>query len=128
MTLAIPDMQIWLQLWRDSRNIGRTTASSVNDFTISFRSCSACRCVWRIDCRYDILLANAALQSDRTLTNKGRVHKELGRHNELESYLGRYAGLMLYLKEMGEEWYSKVCAVCHDGWYSPCMYYSILNH
>lgn len=32
-------------------------------------------------------------------------------HQELESYLGRYCGLMLYLKEMDESRYSKVCAV-----------------
>lgn len=29
----------------------------------------------------------------------------------MESYLGRYAGLMLYLKEMDETVYAKLCAV-----------------
>ena len=29
----------------------------------------------------------------------------------MESYLGRYAGLLLYLKEMDETMYSKFCAV-----------------
>ena len=36
---------------------------------------------------------------------------EIVAHAELESYLGRYCGLMLYLKEMDEVKYSKVCAV-----------------
>lgn len=32
-------------------------------------------------------------------------------HNSLEEYLGRYAGLMLFLKEMDEPVYAKLCAV-----------------
>lgn len=32
-------------------------------------------------------------------------------HAELEDYLGRYSGLMLYLKEMDEKYYAKLCAV-----------------
>ncbi|KIO33327.1 hypothetical protein M407DRAFT_234528 [Tulasnella calospora MUT 4182] len=31
-------------------------------------------------------------------------------HSDLETYLGRYCGLMLYLKEMDEDRYAKVCA------------------
>ncbi|KAF9270059.1 hypothetical protein L218DRAFT_888394 [Marasmius fiardii PR-910] len=31
-------------------------------------------------------------------------------HNDLETYLGRYSGLMLYLKEMDESVYGKLCA------------------
>ncbi|KAJ7048537.1 exocyst complex component Sec3-domain-containing protein [Mycena amicta] len=31
-------------------------------------------------------------------------------HQDLERYLGRYAGLMLYLKEMDEKVYAKLCA------------------
>ncbi|KAG8991792.1 hypothetical protein FRB90_001230, partial [Tulasnella sp. 427] len=31
-------------------------------------------------------------------------------HTDLENYLGRYCGLMLYLKEMDEDRYAKVCA------------------
>ena len=33
-------------------------------------------------------------------------------HQDMENYLGRYAGLMLYLKEMDESTYAKLCAVC----------------
>lgn len=33
-------------------------------------------------------------------------------HKPLENYLGRYSGLMLYLKEMDEGIYGKLCAVC----------------
>lgn len=32
-------------------------------------------------------------------------------HQEMETYLGRYCGLMLYLKEMDEKIYAKICAV-----------------
>jgi hypothetical protein len=32
-------------------------------------------------------------------------------HQDIEAYLGRYAGLMLYLKEMDETIYGKLCAV-----------------
>ena len=32
-------------------------------------------------------------------------------HRVLEDYLGRYSGLMLYLREMDETIYSKLCAV-----------------
>lgn len=32
-------------------------------------------------------------------------------HQRVETYLGRYCGLMLYLKEMDETKYSKICAV-----------------
>ncbi|KAF8578441.1 hypothetical protein K439DRAFT_1638802 [Ramaria rubella] len=59
---------------------------------------------------HDFLQIMFSVQSDRTINDKGRNQIELRRHADLESYLGRYAGLMLYLKEMGEDWYSKVCA------------------
>lgn len=32
-------------------------------------------------------------------------------HNELEAYLGRYCGLMLYMREMDESIYGKTCGV-----------------
>lgn len=32
-------------------------------------------------------------------------------HKMLEKYLGRYSGLILYLKEMDEAVYAKICAV-----------------
>ncbi|KAJ7225687.1 exocyst complex component sec3 subunit [Mycena pura] len=40
--------------------------------------------------------------------SRGRVSVIL--HQDLEQYLGRYAGLMLYLKEMDEKVYAKLCA------------------
>lgn len=48
--------------------------------------------------------------------NEGIVSVEKRRptiasHRDLESYLGRYSGLMLYLKEMDEAIYGRVCAV-----------------
>ena len=33
-------------------------------------------------------------------------------HKSMETYLGRYSGLLLYLKEMDEAVYAKLCAVC----------------
>jgi hypothetical protein len=33
-------------------------------------------------------------------------------HKALGKYLGRYSGLILYLKEMDEAVYGKLCAVC----------------
>lgn len=63
-------------------------------------------------------LVETATQSNMLLgSNNGLAgYGEKGRptivnHQELESYLGRYSGLMLYLKEMDESRYSKVCAV-----------------
>ena len=32
-------------------------------------------------------------------------------HGPIEAYLGRYVGLVLYMKEMDESKYSKICAV-----------------
>lgn len=43
------------------------------------------------------------------LGEKGRL--VVVNHQQIEAYLGRYCGLMLYLKEMDENKYSKVCAV-----------------
>ena len=40
-----------------------------------------------------------------------RTKPTLVPHAELEAYLGRYSGLMLYLKEMDESVYGKLCAV-----------------
>jgi hypothetical protein len=42
-------------------------------------------------------------------TGRGRV--DVYPHTELENYLGRYSGLMLYLKEMDESVYAKICGV-----------------
>jgi exocyst complex component 1 len=32
-------------------------------------------------------------------------------HRDLEEYLGRYGGLLIYLKEMDDNIYAKLCAV-----------------
>lgn len=41
----------------------------------------------------------------------GRGRPTIIPHQALEAYLGRYAGLMLYLKEMDESVYGRLCAV-----------------
>jgi hypothetical protein len=43
----------------------------------------------------------------------GRGRLSLINHDDMEGYLGRYAGLMLYLKEMDEGLYAKLCAVSY---------------
>lgn len=51
--------------------------------------------------------------------DKGRL--VIVNHQQIEAYLGRYCGLMLYLKEMDENKYSKVCAVsCVFTYNSKC--------
>lgn len=42
----------------------------------------------------------------------GRRRASMVEHKTLEKYLGRYSGLILYLKEMDEALYAKLCAVC----------------
>jgi len=42
-------------------------------------------------------------------TKRGR--SEIKSHKDLERYLDRYSGLILYMKEMGEVTYGKLCAV-----------------
>ncbi|EIN14056.1 hypothetical protein PUNSTDRAFT_110196 [Punctularia strigosozonata HHB-11173 SS5] len=39
----------------------------------------------------------------------GRGRPDIYPHTELENYLGRYSGLLLYLKEMDESAYSRIC-------------------
>lgn len=42
--------------------------------------------------------------------NKG-TRLTIKEHKDVEVYLGRYSGLILYLKEMDEVSYAKLCAV-----------------
>lgn len=48
---------------------------------------------------------------DGILAGTGRARPVMARHREMESYLGCYAGLIIYLKEMDESIYAKLCAV-----------------
>ncbi|KAH7930560.1 hypothetical protein BV22DRAFT_1101736 [Leucogyrophana mollusca] len=66
---------------------------------------------------FDFLSIMAVAQSKLILEGNDGLNKPAGRgrpsivnHQEMESYLGRYAGLLLYLKEMDEAVYSKFCA------------------
>ncbi|OCH94698.1 hypothetical protein OBBRIDRAFT_769029 [Obba rivulosa] len=64
----------------------------------------------------DYLSIMFTAQSKRVLgDSNGIVRDSNGRpaikdHKEMETYLGRYSGLMLYLKEMEESIYGKLCA------------------
>ncbi|KAF7967554.1 hypothetical protein HWV62_33929 [Athelia sp. TMB] len=66
---------------------------------------------------YDFLSIMTTAQSKMILDENGGIKKSGGKgrpsivgHRDLEQYLGRYAGLMLYLKEMDEGVYAKLCA------------------
>lgn len=66
---------------------------------------------------YDYLSIMFTAQSKMLLGDSDGVKKDRnGRltiipHTEFEDYAGRYSGLMLYLKEMDEAIYGKLCAV-----------------
>ena len=59
--------------------------------------------------------------------NDGLVKRSKGtritlkEHKDVEVYLGRYSGLILYLKEMDEVSYAKLCAVCFDQHTEDCL-------
>ncbi|KAH7910703.1 exocyst complex component Sec3-domain-containing protein [Hygrophoropsis aurantiaca] len=66
---------------------------------------------------FDFLSIMAVAQSKLIIEGDDGLNKPVGRgrpsilnHQEMELYLGRYAGLLLYLKEMDEAVYSKFCA------------------
>lgn len=53
-------------------------------------------------------------QSESTLAESRKSGKrELGAHTSMGEYLMMYEGLVLYIKEMDEERYQKLCSV---GW------------
>jgi len=53
------------------------------------------------------------LLGDNNGVTKGgsRRRASMGGHKTLEKYLGRYSGLILYLKEMDEPVYARLCGV-----------------
>lgn len=66
----------------------------------------------------DFLKIMFTVQGEQTLNNKAdksrivnKLMPVLSRHKAKEEYLGRYSGLILYLKEMDEDKYMKTCAV-----------------
>ncbi|KAJ6627091.1 exocyst complex component sec3 subunit [Mycena sp. CBHHK59/15] len=66
---------------------------------------------------FDFLSIMFTAQSQMLLGNTDGLTKTDGRsrptvimHQDIEQYLGRYAGLMLYLKELDEKVYAKLCA------------------
>lgn len=66
---------------------------------------------------YDFLSIMFTAQSKMLLGDTGGMNKPNGRgrpslkdHHDIETYLGRYSGLILYLKEMDESVYGKLCA------------------
>jgi hypothetical protein len=66
---------------------------------------------------FDFLSIMVIAQSKMILDDNNGLAKISGKdrpaiinHQDMEQYLGRYAGLMLYLKEMDEGVYAKLCA------------------
>jgi hypothetical protein len=51
--------------------------------------------------------------SDGVQKSIGRYRASIIDHKNFEDYLGRYSGLILYLKEMDESAYGKLCGVRH---------------
>lgn len=47
-------------------------------------------------------------------------------HDDIEVYLGRYSGLMLYLKEMDEQIYNKLCSVRSQS--SRVLFATLMHH
>lgn len=56
--------------------------------------------------------AEMLLGNSQGITRPTRGRPSIADHKPLEGYLGRYGGLMLYLKEMDEVTYGKLCGVC----------------
>ena len=59
------------------------------------------------------LLQSTLLLGDSNGLSKpgGRGGAEIKSHKDLENHLDRYSGLILYMKEMDEVTYGKLCAV-----------------
>lgn len=53
--------------------------------------------------------AEIILDGNNGITKPGRGRPVIKNHQGMEAYLGRYAGLLLYLKEMDESIYSRFC-------------------
>lgn len=53
--------------------------------------------------------AEIILDGNNGITKPGRGRPAIKNHQGMEAYLGRYAGLLLYLKEMDENIYSRFC-------------------
>lgn len=53
--------------------------------------------------------AEIILDGNNGITKPGRGRPIVKSHQGMEAYLGRYAGLLLYLKEMDESMYSRFC-------------------
>jgi hypothetical protein len=49
--------------------------------------------------------------SNGLLKPSGRGGTEIKAHKDLENHLARYSGLVLYMKEMDEATYGRLCAV-----------------
>lgn len=69
-------------------------------------SSNACRSVHHFPPQSKLLLGDT-----NGITKPGRGRPTIKNHKPLETYLGQYGGLMLYLKEMDETVYGKLCAV-----------------
>lgn len=76
-------------------------------------------CIAQVNCLSAVMIATFMIRLQAKIVLEGTngiIKPSRGRpiirsHKDMEAYLGRYAGLLLYLKEMDESIYSKSCAV-----------------
>jgi hypothetical protein len=110
--------QTWLLQWSVWRSIEPTTLSFANGCMSTHASCLQLRCALihsALNSLRDLrifLQSTLLLGESSGLTKPGkRSRPEIKSHKELESHLDRYSGLILYMKEMDEVTYGKLCAV-----------------
>jgi hypothetical protein len=110
--------QTWLLPWSVWRSIEPTTLSSANACMSTHASCLQLRCALiysALDSLRGLMLflqSTLLLGDSSGLTKPGKSgRQEIKNHKELESHLDRYSGLVLYMKEMDEVTYGKLCAV-----------------
>ncbi|KAG1715987.1 hypothetical protein ID866_1152 [Astraeus odoratus] len=117
MIMTLIDKQKWLQRWKGWMSTELTIRSSASAYLITFRSWWLLR---QVQCLFppflneklNIIQAKIILESNNGVNRASiRSRPTIVDHQSMETYLGRYAGLVLYLKEMDETVYSKLCGV-----------------
>lgn len=106
----------WQRLSSAHRNTKHTICNSALGSPNTFSSCSSSRYGYRpLTNRVELITSCIYFQCEIALGLAANAIKnstlEIPRHSQLEDKLGKYCGLVLYMKEMDEERYQKLCAV-----------------
>jgi hypothetical protein len=111
-------LQTWLLQWSVWRSIEHTMLSSANGCMSTHALCLQLRCARIHSALQFFTVSKTFLQSTLLLGDSnglsnpgGRSRPEIKSHKALESHLAHYSGLILYMKEMDELTYGKLCAV-----------------